>query len=95
MIGGLEDGNEGAAFLALKSGAPIVPMAMTGTENDHIFGHMKKLKRARVTLAVGKPFFLREQPDRQAMLQDGTREIMESLARLLPESYRGNFKSQL
>ena len=95
VIGGLEEGNEGAAFLALKSGAPIVPMAMTGTENDHIFGHMKKLKRARVTLTVGKPFFLREQPDRQTMLQEGTREIMESLARLLPESYRGNFKSQL
>ncbi len=95
VIGGLEEGNEGAAFLALKSGAPIVPMAMTGTENDHINGHMKKRKRARVTLAVGKPFFLREQPDRQAMLQEGTREIMESLARLLPESYRGNFKSQL
>ncbi len=95
VIGGLEEGNEGAAFLALKSGAPIVPMAMTGTENDHINSHMKKRKRARVTLAVGKPFFLREQPDRQAMLQEGTREIMESLARLLPESYRGNFKSQL
>lgn len=95
VIGGLEDGNEGAAFLALKSGAPIVPMAMTGTENDHIYSHMKKRKRARVTLAVGKPFFLREQPDRQAMLREGTREIMESLASLLPESYRGNFKSQL
>ena len=95
VTGGLEDGNEGAAFLALKSGAPIVPIAMTGTENDHIFSHMKKRKRARVTLVVGKPFFLREQPDRQAMLREGTREIMESLARLLPESYRGNFKSQL
>jgi 1-acyl-sn-glycerol-3-phosphate acyltransferase len=36
VIGGLEEGNAGAAFLALKSGAPIVPVAMTGTENSNI-----------------------------------------------------------
>ena len=94
LIGGLEDGNEGAAFLALKSGAPIIPVAMTGTENENIFGHMKRFQRTRVTLSVGKPFFLREQADRQAMLRDGTRQIMESLASLLPESYRGKYKSQ-
>ena len=93
VIGGLEDGNEGAAFLALKAGVPIVPIAMTGTENDHIFGHMKRLKRARVSLSVGKPFFLTEHANRQVMLQDGTRQIMESLASLLPESYRGNYRS--
>lgn len=93
VIGGLEEGNEGAAFLALKSGAPIVPVAMTGTENDHIFSHMKRFKRAKVTLSVGKPFYLKEQADRQAMLREGTRQIMESLASLLPESYRGNYKT--
>lgn len=93
VIGGLEEGNEGAAFLAIKSGAPIVPVAMTGTENNHIYGHMKRFKRARVTLSIGKPFYLQEQADRQAMLQEGTRQIMESLARLLPESYRGNYRS--
>lgn len=92
VIGGLEEGNEGAAFLAMKSGAPIVPIAMTGTENDHIYGHLKKWKRAPVTLTVGKPFHLSEQADRQKMLQEGTRQIMQSLANLLPDSYRGNYK---
>jgi 1-acyl-sn-glycerol-3-phosphate acyltransferase len=92
LIGGLEEGNEGAAFLAMKSGAPIVPVAMTGTENGNIYGHLKKWKRAPVTLTVGKPFFLREQADRQKMLREGTRQIMESLANLLPESYRGNYR---
>lgn len=92
VIGGLEEGNEGAAFLAMKSGVPIVPIAMTGTENENIYGHLKKWKRAYVTLTVGKPFFLREQADRQEMLREGTRQIMESLANLLPESYRGNYK---
>ena len=93
VSGGLEDGNEGAAFLALKSGAPIIPIAMTGTENENIYGHMKRWRRAPVTLSVGRPLVLREQADRQEMLREGTRQIMESLANLLPESYRGNYRS--
>lgn len=92
LIGGLEEGNEGAAFLALKSGAQIVPIAMTGTENGNILGHVKRFRRAPVTLTVGKPFFLQERPDRQEMMREGTRQIMQSLADLLPESYRGNYK---
>jgi 1-acyl-sn-glycerol-3-phosphate acyltransferase len=95
LIGGLEEGNEGAAFLAMKSGAPIVPLAMTGTENDNTYGHLKKWKRAPVTLTVGKPFHLTEQADRQAVLREGTRQIMESLANLLPDSYRGNYKKEI
>jgi 1-acyl-sn-glycerol-3-phosphate acyltransferase len=93
VIGGLEEGNAGAAFLALKSGAPIVPIAMTGTRNENIFGHLKRWSRAPVTLSVGKPFSFPEQADRQEMLREGTRQIMESLAGLLPESYRGNYRS--
>lgn len=92
LVGGLEEGNEGAAFLALKSGAPIVPVAMTGTENENIFRHIKRFRRAPVSLSVGKPFFLQEQADRQKTMREGTRQIMQSLAELLPESYRGNYK---
>jgi 1-acyl-sn-glycerol-3-phosphate acyltransferase len=94
VIGGLEEGNAGAAFLALKSGAPIVPVAMTGTENSSIYGHLKRWRRAPVTLKVGKPFSLPVQDSRQKSLQEGTRLIMERLASLLPDSYRGRYKSQ-
>lgn len=93
LIGGLEEGNAGAAFLALKSGAPIVPIAMTGTENSNVYDHLKRWKRARVTLVVGKPFKMQEYPDRQETIRKGTQQIMESLASLLPESYRGNYRS--
>lgn len=91
LQGGLEEGTEGAAFLAMKSGAPVVPVAMTGTENGNVYGHMRRLKRAPVTLTVGKPFHLKEQADRQKMIREGTSRIMESLASLLPESYRGKY----
>jgi 1-acyl-sn-glycerol-3-phosphate acyltransferase len=92
LTGELEEGTQGAAFLAVKSGAPIVPVAITGTENEPIYRNLKQWKRSRVTLSVGKPFFIREQADRQMMMRDGTRQIMESLASLLPESYRGMYK---
>lgn len=91
LIRGLEEGTEGAAFLALKSGAPVVPVAMTGTENDNVYGHMRRLKRAPVTLTVGKPFSLKEAGDHHQSLQEGTERIMRSLAELLPEAYRGTY----
>jgi len=92
VAGKLEEGTEGAAFFAMKSGAIIVPVAMTGTENQNIYNR-KWWRRARVTLSVGKPFKLTEQADRQSMMREGTNQIMESLASLLPESYLGNYKA--
>jgi 1-acyl-sn-glycerol-3-phosphate acyltransferase len=92
VTGALEDGHQGAAFIALKSGAPVVPIVMTGTENSNIYGHIKRFKRAAVTLTVGKPFVLQEATDRHTRLQEGTRQIMQTLAGLLPESYRGHYK---
>lgn len=94
LIHGLEEGTEGAAFLALKSGAPIVPVAMTGTENENVYGHMRRLKRAPVTLTVGEPFYLRECADRRTTLREGTLRIMRSLAQLLPGEYQGEYKSE-
>jgi 1-acyl-sn-glycerol-3-phosphate acyltransferase len=91
LANGLEEGTEGAAFLAMKSSALIVPVAMTGTENDNVYGHMHRWRRAPVTLTVGKPFHLKEHEDRKFMLKEGTEQIMESLADLLPGSYRGKY----
>jgi len=95
VSGGLEEGTEGAAFLALKSGAPIVPVALIGTENSNIYSHLKSWKRARVTLNVGKPFYLQQKADRQETIREGTQQIMETLARLLPQEYRGQYRSKL
>jgi 1-acyl-sn-glycerol-3-phosphate acyltransferase len=89
LTGGLEAGTDGATFLALKSGAPIVPIAILGTQNPIMFGNLKKWKRTEVTVTVGKPFFVKEQPERRDSLPAGTRQIMEALARLLPPEKRG------
>lgn len=93
LEGKLEEGTHGAAFLAMKSGAPIVPVALTGTENAAIYTNLRKWKRSQVTLTAGKPFQLQEYADRQKMLREGTNQIMAALANLLPEAYGGNHRA--
>jgi len=92
LTGALEEGSGGAAFLAYKSGAPILPIAITGTENEIIYGQMKRFRRARVHVTVGKMFGLTGQAEsRQEAVSLGTRQIMQALAGLLPEKYRGAY----
>lgn len=89
VIGALEEGTRGAAFLALKADVPVVPVTVTGTENERIYGNLKRLRRTLVTLRVGKPFVLPKQASRHEALRQATRLIMEALARQLPPEYRG------
>ncbi|MGH8246132.1 MAG: lysophospholipid acyltransferase family protein, partial [Gammaproteobacteria bacterium] len=92
LIGGLEPGGNGAAFLALKADVPIVPVALTGTENAHVYRHLRRLRRAPVTLTVGVPFRLANQADRQVALREGMHHTMRALACLLPVEYRGVYR---
>ncbi len=89
VSGALEAGTEGAAFLALKAGVPVVPITITGSEFRLIENNLKKLRRMPVTLRVGKSFVLPQNASRQDALQEGTRLIMETLAHQLPPKYRG------
>lgn len=91
VTGALEDGTEGAAFIAMKSGAKVVPIGLTGTENAHISDHINHWKRVPVSLTVGKPFHIQNQAERQETIRSGTRQIMEALARLLPPKLRGQY----
>jgi 1-acyl-sn-glycerol-3-phosphate acyltransferase len=91
LTGGLEEGTDGTTFLALKSGAPIIPVALTGTQNPRVYGNLKKWKRSDVTVTIGKPFYVEEQLDRHESMPAGTRRIMEELAKLLPKEYRGKY----
>ena len=92
QAGGLEEGGHGAAFLALKADVPVVPVALTGTQNAIVYGNMRRLRRTPVTMTIGEPFRLEARADRRAAMQHGTRRIMESLARLLPPEYRGTYE---
>jgi 1-acyl-sn-glycerol-3-phosphate acyltransferase len=89
VTGALEAGTDGAAFLALKAGVPLVPVTLTGTEFRRVEHAMKTRRRTPVTLTVGKPFVLPEAERGPERLQNATRQIMETLARQLPPEYRG------
>lgn len=89
VSGGLEAGTDGAAYLALKTGAPIIPLTITGSEFRLIENGLKKWHRMPVEVTVGIPFTITPGADRREALKEGTRTIMEGLARQLPAKYRG------
>ena len=94
VTGALEEGSGGAAFLAYKSGAPVLPIAITGTENEIVYGALKKFRRAAVHVKAGKIFKVTGQDEgRQEAVNSGTQQIMQALADLLPEKYRGAYST--
>jgi 1-acyl-sn-glycerol-3-phosphate acyltransferase len=92
LTGSLEPGTGGAAYLALRSGAPLVPVTFTGTENTHIYGSLKRLRRACVTMTVGPPFTLDGLAGQRDAVEAGTQQIMLTLAHQLPPEYRGAYQ---
>lgn len=90
-VGSLIEGKPGVAFLAARSGFPVVPVSITGTEDKVILGNLKRFKKSPVTLTAGIPFTLPPLPprERDTKLQEYTDEVMCQIAALLPERYRG------
>jgi 1-acyl-sn-glycerol-3-phosphate acyltransferase len=89
--GKLARGKTGAAYLAHETGAPILPLAITGTEKTlQSWLHMR---RPTFTLRVGELFRLPPlDPERRAAsLHEHTDEIMCRIAALLPPEYHGHY----
>lgn len=87
----LQPGKMGAAFLAAKSGYPILPVALTGTEDRVVAENLKRFRKSKIKIVAGKPFNV-EVPQgkgREEALREATDEMMCRIAALLPESYRG------
>ncbi len=89
---GLEHGGNGAAYLAMKAGVPVIPVALTGTQNDEVYAALRRLRRPHLTLTVGEPILLEPGQVNRETLRANTERIMEALASLLPPEYRGAYK---
>lgn len=89
--GALIEARPGASYLAARSGVPILPVAVIGTEDKNVVAHLKRLRRVNVIAHAGKPFTLPplKSSDREAQLVAATDEIMCRIAALLPYEYRG------
>jgi len=93
-LGALIEGKPGVSYLATRLGQPIIPVAISGTEDKVIFGNLKRLRRSHIVLKAGPAFTLPPLPreNRDAVLKQYTDEIMCRIAVLLPEKYRGVYK---
>ena len=87
--GALIRAKTGAAYLAMQTGAAIIPVAMTGSERA--INDLLHLHRPHLTVRVGPSFSLPpvSEADRTADLRRNTDEIMCRIAALLPAQYRG------
>lgn len=85
-------GKPGVNLLAMKSGAPIMPVAITGTE--HAFRMIFTLRKPHMVARFGKPFHLPplDRENRDEALQRMTDEIMCRIAVMLPPEYRGAYE---
>jgi len=82
----------GVALIATKSRAPVLPMAVMGTEQIQGFGGWI-LRRPRVKVAFGKPIYLSQvqELDREE-LDKRTNLIMGHVASLLPREKQGYYE---
>ncbi|MCX6025990.1 MAG: lysophospholipid acyltransferase family protein [Chloroflexi bacterium] len=84
----LIEARDGVSFFAARTGVPILPVAVWGTET--IPRLLPRLRRAKVFLRIGKPFSLPAAPHtRGEELNRSTEDIMCAIAALLPPAYRG------
>jgi 1-acyl-sn-glycerol-3-phosphate acyltransferase len=87
----LQEGKMGVAFLAGKSGYPVLPVALTGTEDRGVVENLKHFRRAKITVNIGDPIYvtLSKGKGREPAMRQATDEIMCRIAAMLPENYRG------
>jgi 1-acyl-sn-glycerol-3-phosphate acyltransferase len=87
----LQEAKMGVAFLASKSGYPVLPVAVTGTEDRAILENLKHFRRSKITATAADLFYIDvpKGKGREEALRRATDEIMCQIAALLPERYRG------
>jgi cytidylate kinase len=102
VTGALTEAKAGVGLLGLKTGAPVLPVAITGSERLPFNGSKSKTAtvheydRPGVHITYGRPFYLPRTVDgKKISAAEATDIIMLEIARLLPESYRGVYADRL
>ena len=83
----------GVALLATRTGAPVLPIGISGT--DRLIGRGRRVPRigSRITMRVGQPFHLvlPDGGDRRAALAAADTELMRRIAGLVDPRHRGDW----
>ena len=88
---GLQEAKEGITFIATRSGAPILPVAVIDTAGFPALRFTRRWKGPGAVVRFGKPFRFKAElnrPDRRLM-RKMTDEAMYVLSSMLPDSLRG------
>jgi 1-acyl-sn-glycerol-3-phosphate acyltransferase len=87
---GMKEAYTGCAFIALKTGVPLIPVSIRGTEKLKGIGW---ITRPKVTITFGKPFALPAVTGKptEEKLRELTDYIMGKIASVLPPEYRGRY----
>jgi 1-acyl-sn-glycerol-3-phosphate acyltransferase len=87
----LQEAKMGVAFLASKSGYPVLPVAVTGTEDRIILENLKRFRRSKITATAAELLYIHipKGKGREESMREATEEIMCQIAARLPEKYRG------
>jgi 1-acyl-sn-glycerol-3-phosphate acyltransferase len=90
-VGSLIPAKTGVAYLADKAHVPIVPIAISGTEDA--VRQLLRFRRPPLRVQFGEPFRLPpvDRQDRDGSLNRNTDEIMCRIAVMLPLQYRGAY----
>ncbi len=88
--GVMAKGHAGLGMIALRSGVPVVPVAIWGSE--------KVLKQfgPHVTISYGKPIVFKPKGAKLTRedIDNATEETMRTIAAMLPPEYRGVYEEQ-
>jgi 1-acyl-sn-glycerol-3-phosphate acyltransferase len=85
----------GVAYIVEKTRVPVIPVGIVGTTDDFLEQALH-LKRPRLEMRIGKPLWLPSVPgkgaERREALQENADQIMQAIASLIPEEYRGVYQ---
>jgi 1-acyl-sn-glycerol-3-phosphate acyltransferase len=93
--GNLIEAKPGGIYLAWKAGVPILPCAITGSEDAVVKDRLKHFRRLHIRAVAGPSFTLPPiaGKNRDALMQHYTDEVMCRIAALLPPERRGVYAS--
>lgn len=94
--GALQEAKAGATVLAIRSGAPILPIAIVGSHRFWPKGRLLPRPRRRMKVRVGESFTLTmpKSGDRHEALRAATVELMRHVAQLLPPDQQGVYADE-
>ena len=79
----LKPPKEGAAYFSARNNIPIIPVALSGT--DQVSKKLKRLQRPEVSVEFGRPIYPKGTGKEKT--EALTKKIMQRLKEMLPEKY--------